>query len=162
METFKKLWTTIKKAPDACQDWEGGWWHIILQTVGLLHMRPQLCCTWSREGAQNRRSSSEQLVAYTCPRRHLQALNVRHLPFLTNLKTLAPGTCRLAKEMEQSWWCLDHEEWEHREGKCDMSLFKLNSDAQLADDLLLEFLLNLDFIGHIVFEQISHKIVKQT
>lgn len=42
-----------------------------------------------------------------------------------------------------------------------MSLFKLNSDVQLANDLLLDFLLNLDFIGHLIFEQ-SHKIVKQT
>lgn len=34
-----------------------------------------------------------------------------------------------------------------------MSLFNLNSDAQLANDILLEFLLYLYFIGHLTFEQ---------
>lgn len=69
--------------------------------------------------------------------------------------------CGLAKETEQSLWCLDHPEWKHGEEKFEMSLFKLNSGAQLANDLLLHFLLYLYFIGRLTFEQ-SHNIFKQT
>lgn len=83
-----------------------------------------------------------------------------YLPFLAKQQTLAQGCDILPRRLNRADGVSSSRMGPERR-QYDMSLFKMNSDDQLANELLLGFLLNLDFASHLIFEQ-SHKIVEPT
>ena len=158
MEMLGKAWTTVRKAADACQEWGGGWWRITLWTVGPMRWRLQLWPTQSRKGDKTARAHlcTWELKPVQEDTSKPRTLDMSPSQMSSRLRL---GMCSLAKETEQSQWCLNHLDRELWGQKSAVSFSKLNSVAQLTNDILLEFLPNLYFTGHFTFGQ-SHRIVR--